>query len=380
MSLYLTPARGVPSLSGPRRALIAAVAEGGMPGIAAIVADRNGIIHESCHGFARSDSIWRLFSMTKLVAGYGLAHLAASGRIDLDAPVADYVPEFVQLRVLDGFDGDQPILRAPASAATVRQLASHSSGCVYPLWNAALRLYAQKTGLGPPDTNSLAGLLAQPLAFDPGTEWGYGTGTDWLGLVLQAVTGERVEDWFAREVFAPLGMAGTCFALDTEAEAHLVPVFKARDGIYAPTEIRPAQNPEHYGLGNALFGPAADYMTFLRAVLAAEGPVADLLFTPTGPAPVMPIPTTHPGTSADVALFPGTPLGHSIGGLMTLADVPGKRRAGSLGWAGLLNTHYWIDREAGIAAVLMMQHLPFADAGAMAVYDAFERAVYAELG
>jgi CubicO group peptidase (beta-lactamase class C family) len=90
-----------------------------------------------------------------------------------------------------------------------------------------------------------------------------------------------------------------------------------------------------------------------------------------------PMRTVMPQISADVDLFPGVTMKHSIGFALNMADIPGKRPAGSMGWAGVLNTHFWVDPASDVAGVILMQHLPFVDPKALSLYDAFERAVYA---
>ena len=154
-------------------------------------------------------------------------------------------------------------------------------------------------------------------------------------------------------------------------------------------DLVPPPDPEVYGMGHALYSTPADYLTFLRLFLnrgranghtiLSEASVDAMLANSIGDLTIGKMTTTAPGLSADVELFPGVPITHSFGFVRTEADVPGMRHAGSQGWAGVLNSHYWFDPAANVAAVIMTQALPFADPRFMDTYAAFERAVYAEM-
>ena len=134
-------------------------------------------------------------------------------------------------------------------------------------------------------------------------------------------------------------------------------------------------------MGAALFGTVPAFLNLLAAILRGDllSPKATeaLFANRTADLHFGPMKTANPAATADVDFFPGVPKSFAYAGLRMEADVPGARRAGSVAWAGMQNTHFWIDRESGLAAVLAMQHLPFVDENAMAVYDQVEQAVYA---
>lgn len=374
-----------------------AVADGRVPGAVAMVADRSGVIHASAHGKRAAgaaeamtlDATFRLFSMTKAVASVAALRLVEEGLIGLDDPVGDHVPEFDALQVLDGFDGDAPILRAPAGRATIRQLMTHTAGPVYEMWDANQKKYLKVTGLPRMSSGAREAFGAYPLAFDPGTRFGYGVSTDWLGLVVEEVSGERIDAVLRREIFAPLGMDATGVECSPEMGAKLVGGHMRGPEGFAEIDAAPPDQPEVYCMGQALYGTGGDYLRFLRMLLGggaldgarvlSEDGAALLLSNQTGDLPIGHFTSVSPGASASAEFFPGARKSHSLACLRVEDDVPGMRRAGSCGWAGLMNTHYWIDPTAGICAVLMMQQLPFMEPGAASVYEAFERAVYAEL-
>ena len=194
--------------------LQAAVDGGVVPQVVAIAADRDGPIYEGAAGpraVGESDPVtpdtqFRIASMTKMVATVAALQQVERGNLDLDAPVEQYRPEFADLQVLDGFDGDEPRLRPPATKATVRQLASHTSGLSYWFWNADMVHFEALTGT-PNALSGKRGMFTLPLVGDPGTLYEYGINTDWLGLVVEAASGQALDAYFAEHILGPLGMS-----------------------------------------------------------------------------------------------------------------------------------------------------------------------------
>ncbi len=378
----------------PRRDVLeAAVARGDAPFLVGMVADAGGVAFAGAAGEAAPgsaagpDTVFRVFSFTKAVAAVAAMIEVERGRLDLDAPVTAYVPEFGQIRVLDGWDGETPRLRAPRTPVTVRQLMTHTSGFAYSHWSAEMKRYRAASGL-PAMASGARAALFYPLAGDPGTAWRYGIGIDWLGLVIEAAAGRPIEALCAEGIFAPLGMGATAFDLDDVLRARLARAWsRAPAGGFAPLEIAPPPATEFRGMGDALYSTPADYLRFLRLFLGggavdgarvlSEVSVAAMLANQIGALRVAPMISTSARVSADVPFFPGVPLSHSLIGPRVEADVPGMRRAGAQGWSGLLNMQWWVDPRAGLAAVVMTQTLPFMEPGFAASYAAFERAVYA---
>ena len=362
-------------------------ARGDVPFVVGMVADAAGTRWAGAAGEAGPDTVFAVFSMTKAVGAVAAMILADRGRLDFDAPVAAILPEFGDLRRLDGWDGEAPRLVPPARRATLRQLASHTSGLAYAMYSPEMLRFLRATGLPPPTSGQLRALQA-PLVCEPGTRWLYGTGIDWLGRVVEAIDGRRIDRFVTEEILVPLAMTSSGFEPTPAMQARLAPAFRrGTDGGFEPIEHRPPAHPEFYGMGHALYASPADYLRFLRMLLGggaldgarilSEGAVATLLAAQPGTQGAGTLASAHPRSTADLDLFPGTPKSHSLAALRVEADVPGMRRAGAQGWAGILNTHYWIDPASGLAAVLMTQTLPFVEPGFMRLYGEFERAVYA---
>ncbi len=365
-----------------------------LPFVVGMVASSQGMIFSGTAGeaakgrMAAEDTVFRIFSMTKAIGALAAMILIDRGRLSMDTPVADILPAWNDLRVLDGFDGDTPVMRAPATQATMRHLATHTSGLEYEFWNADMPKYLEATGL-PTILSGLRESLNYPLTSDPGTRWGYGPGIDWLGQAVEAVDGRRIDAFCREEIFEPLGMHDTAFEPDG-MEARLSDVsIRGEDGEFAPFELAPPPRPEVYGMGHALYSTAPDYLRFLRMVLnggeldgnrvLSQAAVQDMLANQMQGLEFRPMISVAPPLTADVDLFPGQKLTHGFAFLRNEEPVPGKRSAGSLGWAGVCNTHYWIDPARDVAAVIMTQSLPFVEPPMLKTYDAFERAVYADL-
>jgi CubicO group peptidase (beta-lactamase class C family) len=371
-----------------------AVDKGAVPNVVAVAADRDGIIYEGAAGPlttdgaepVSADSEFRLASMTKMVATVVALQLVEQGALDLEAPVARYCPEFDDLKVLTGFDGDVPRLRDPASRATVRHLITHTSGLGYWLWSDALVRWEQVTGT----PNVMAGsnaIFGAPLLADPGTAFIYGINTDWLGRVIESISGLTLDVAVKQGVTGPLGMDQTTFLMDEAQRAVSTPVHvKGDDGQWVSMGEMLNQSPDYWAGGHGLYSTPRDYIRFERALLrggeldgtrilqeatvdaAFRNQIGDLEF----PAHM---PTADPGATCDVTLGPGLKWGYGL--LLNPTDMPGQRRAWSGSWAGLCNTHFWVDRTSGICASIYSNFLPFATPEGFQLYVDFETALYA---
>jgi CubicO group peptidase (beta-lactamase class C family) len=363
-----------------------AVSSGAVHGVTALVVGREGVLYEHTAGDANGDTLFRNASMTKAVATTAALQLVEQGRLDLDATVESILPEFGELQVLDGFDGDEPRLRAPATQATVRQLMTHTAGLGYFFLSEDLLRYAAATGLPSPLEGKREALNA-PLVRDPGTMWEYGVNTDWLGLVVERISGQSLGAYLAEHVWGPLGMTDSTFTLDDAQRARLLPVrMRGADGSLGPTDIElPAEFDWEAG-GHGSYGSAHDYARFIQAWLN-DG--ADILSRETVELALsdhiegIPMPeimrSAMPELSNDVPSLP-VPQGWGLGFHLMKVDLPGMRSAGTGDWAGIFNSYYWIDRAAGVGGLFMTQVLPFFDDRIIETLMGFEVAVYEQVG
>jgi CubicO group peptidase (beta-lactamase class C family) len=374
-----------------------AINAGKVPGLVAMAANRDGVFFEAAVGTRgvdtseamQVDSIHRIFSMTKAIGTCAAVKLIEGGALNLNIPAADILPDFANLQVLEGFDGDTPKLRAPKTQATIRHLATHTSGLEYEFWNGDIAKYLEVTG-HPTILSGLKQSLNYPLGFDPGTKWGYGPSTDWLGQVVEAVSGKRIDACCKEFLFEPLGLKDTLFEC-TGAHRERLVTAHAHDetGALVATELEAPSEPEIYGMGHALFSTAPDYMRFLRMLLNGgelDGTrilkpetVAMMCENHIGDLTMEKMETVAPPLSASVDFFPSVTKKWGLGFMYNEEDIPGMRSAGTQSWAGVLNTHMWWDRTTGVAGIIFMQHIPFADETALQIYGDFEQAVYASL-
>ena len=363
-----------------------AVSKGSVHGIAAVVVDRSGLLFHHAAGEAGERTMFRNASMTKAVATTAALQLVEQGRLSLDATIESILPEFGQLQVLDGFNGDEPRLRPPASKATVRQLMTHSAGLGYFFVNEKLMRYHQVTG----EPNPLSGLkrsLSVPLVNDPGTAWEYGVNTDWLGLIVEKLSGQTLSGYLKQNVYGPLGMNDSTFAPTAEQRDRLLRVMQRQgDGKLAPATLDLPPTSEWDAAGHGSYGTVQDYGRFVQAWLN-DG--AGILGAPTVrmafqnhlghiKLPEL-MKSMMPELSNDVPALP-VPQGWGLGFHLTLADLPGMRSSGTGDWAGVFNSYYWIDRSKAIGGVLMTQLLPFFDMPVIETHMGFEMAVYQQVG
>jgi CubicO group peptidase (beta-lactamase class C family) len=369
-----------------------------VPGIVAGATTDTGEIYHGAFGTRAlpdgapvgADTIFAIASMTKALTSTAAMQLVEQGRLRLDAPISEVLPPLAKPQVLDGFDASgAPRLRPAKSPVTLRQLLTHTAGYGYDTWNRELDQALPKLDLQRMPRNPDE-LTRMPLVFDPGTRWNYGINTDLVGLAVEAASGQRLHHYMAEHVCQPLGLTDTTFVLSDARRARLTHMHARQpDGSVALAEWPVGNEPGYCMGGGGLCSTAHDYLRFLRALLnggTLDGArilkpetVADMGRNHMGALDVLPMRSAVPTRSNDCELFPGMVKKWGLGFLINTEAVPGARSAGSLTWAGLFNTYFWLDPTRKVAGVILMQILPFADPAALATFDKFERAVYAGL-
>ena len=363
------------------RVLRKGIDTGDVPGVVAVAATRDGPVYEAAFGKRALpggpdmtvDSVFWIASMTKAVTSTAAMQLVERGKLALDAPIADVLPELRSPKVLEGFDeSGEPRLRPAARPITLRHLVTHTAGFGYDIWNPDLLRYEEKKGI--PGVTSCENLaLTTPLTFDPGEKWDYGINIDWIGKAVERVSGQKLGAYLRDNLFGPLGMTDTAFKIGPEQRKRLVGMhIRGADGGLSPMPFEIPQEPEFEMGGGGLYGTATDYLAFARMFLN-DGRAAD------GDINVRLLKTAIPAYSNDAEFFPGMVKKWGLGFMISTERVPGRRSAGSLTWAGLGNTYFWIDPAKGVAGVILMQLVPFADAKALSLYDKFENALYTSL-
>jgi methyl acetate hydrolase len=358
-------------------------------GVVVMAADRKGVTYQGAFGLAnigeakplKMDSMFRIASMTKAVTSTAAMQLVEQGRFAVDDPVEKYLPELSKLQVFESFDSATGTykLRPATKAITVRHLFTHTSGFGYGFTSATIRDFKPRPGEEYP--------AGGPLLFEPGERWHYSVSTDWLGRLVEKVSGLPLEDYFQKNILGPLKMADTSYFLPKDKEARLTSVNRRlADGSLVKDSVQPPTSGFKPIGGGGLISTAGDYIRFTRAflnggeldgarVLSANS-VAQMGQNAIGALGVPALKTAMPERSDDFSFIADGRDKWGLGFLITVDAVPGKRSAGSLSWGGINNTYYWLDPARGLTGVIMMQFLPFADRRALAVYDTFERGVY----
>ena len=373
-------------------------AEAPVAGVVAMVTDRSGNIYEGAAGKRRidgdaaitTDDVFALFSTTKAITATAALQLVEEGQLDLDRPASDYAPEIGELQVIEGFDDDgAPRLRPPKSIPTTRQLLTHTGGFGYDFFDEVYSRLADEQGQ-PSVITATKAALTTPLLFDPGERWQYGTNLDWVGQVVERLRGKRLGEVFEERIFAPLGIENMSFVLREDFRPRLAEMHaRNADGSLTPMDFELPSPPEVDFGGHGLYGTVGDYMTFIRMWLNdGAGEHGRVLKQETvemavqnhlGDLPVTMLPGVIPSLSNDAEFFPGQSKSWSLPFMINNEQAPTGRPAGSLGWAGLANLFYWIDRKNGYGGYWATQILPFGDPTSFTKYMDFETALYRSL-
>jgi CubicO group peptidase (beta-lactamase class C family) len=361
-----------------------------LPGAVGMVVDRDGVRFSEALGVAdvdgrtpvELDTQFQIASMTKALVTLAAMQLVEAGQLELDAPVGKQLPELADAQVLTGFgENGQPQLRPAARPITLRHLLTHTAGLGHFFIHPPVLQYFAATGMPAPGTRAS---ITMPLMFDPGESWEYAVGIDWAGLAIEAVTGRRLGDYMAEHIFEPLGMTRTGFyqtAPDGLAQVHV------RDESCL-LKVKPMflSGGEFDMGGGGLIGTAPDYARFVRAVLRggeldgnrvlSEAGLAEMARNQVAPLRAGYMGSAMPALAAPYDTFPDQYTGWGLGFLINPETGPNGRSPGSLAWAGIFNSYYWIDPAKGVGGVFMSQLSPFGDPGALAAFAALERIAY----
>jgi CubicO group peptidase (beta-lactamase class C family) len=382
------PEQGVAALS---RFLGAAVAQGDVPGIVAMVVNRDEVLYHEAFGRQNvakdvpmaKDAIFRIASMTKPMTSVAVMMLVEEGKLALDDQASTYVPAFRSPKVLAGVDQRTATFatRPATRPITIRHLLTHTSGIGYTWSDPSLALVQKQTGQGS-ETDL-------PLLHDPGVRWTYGAGTKVLGDIVETITGRRIDAFIDARISRPLGMQDTAFVVPPDKHARVVTTLQKANGAFSETQNPPAISSPVRGDGG-LHATAADYGRFLQMLLnrgqrdgvrlLSERTVRDMTRNQIGRVVVQEQPSANPALSKPYPLGAGEDtwgLGFQVAA--PRSPKPNMRRPGSYTWAGIFNTHFWVDPREEIGVILLMQVLPFYDEGAIRVLTGFEELVYTHL-
>ena len=380
------PSQGVSALSA---VLQTATGRGDVPGVVVAVVNRSGTLYHEAFGRSSTvrdtpmakDTIFNMASMTKPITSVAIMMLVDDGKLRLDDEVARYLPKYKDPLVITRFNAaDGSYETRPARRPiTIRHLLTHTSGIGYGFSSATVAALTQKT---------MQSELDLPLLFDPGESWAYGASTRVLGHVVEAISGQRIDAFLESRILGPLGMRDTSYAVPAAKHARVVAVnARGADGAFVERPT-PTALPANVAGDGGLYGTAGDYALFLRMLLnrgtlgttriLSERSAETIFDNHTGRVVVQPQTSTNQGLSRDFPLGAGKDR-WGLGFQLAADRVPNRRSPGSGTWAGIFNTHFFIDPDREIGVVVMMQTLPFYDEASMRVYAAVEDAIYRHL-
>jgi CubicO group peptidase (beta-lactamase class C family) len=366
------------------------IAKRKIPAVSAMAATKDKTLYRGAFGTRDAsgvpvtpDSIFAIASMTKAIATTAALQMVERGKVQLDEDASKHLPQLANLDVLRGFDsGGKPILSPAKSAVTLRQLLTHTSGFCYDIWDGDMFRYVTETKGQP------ASSKPGPLMFEPGTRWQYGQGIDWAGRLVESISGKNLEEYLQSEILGPLEMHDTSYILPAAKFDRLVATYQRQpDGSLTQYPRKLPDPPKTFNGGGGLYSTTADYVRFMQMILnRGQGinkarilhpeTVAMMQINQIGSLSAGKMKSYRPATSSDVDIQPGATEKWGLGFLINTTPYAGGRSAGSLAWAGIDNTFFWIDPKRSLCAVIMMQFLPFVDKEAIGLLGDFEKAVY----
>ena len=371
--------------------LVQAIESAGLAGATAMIVDKDGVRFSGAWGQAnveagtpmQLDTICQIASMTKAIVSVAAMQLVEQGKLTLDGPIGDVLPELATAQVLTGFDDDgTPQLRPAKRPITLRHLLTHTAGFGYHFVQIEVLQYLQATGMPAPGS---MGNYTTPLLFDPGEKWEYGVGTDWVGFAIAAASGMTLGSYLEKRIFEPLGMTDTAFRQtmpDGAAAVHT----RGPDGGLDVLSINLGSGEVQSG-GGGLSSTTPDYGRFLRMILrggeldgariVSAETIAEMSRNQIGELRAGYMGTAIPEIAQPYDTFPDQHTGWGLGFLINPDALEGRRSANSLAWAGIFNSYYWIDPTKSVAGVFISQLSPFGDPGALTAFETLERMAYA---
>jgi methyl acetate hydrolase len=392
---YTIRSAGLPTLNTSAAAAIdrmfrSAVDKGEIPGVVAAVTNKDRILYLKAFGKQNvgqgipmsRDTVFRIASMTKPITSVGVMMLYEQGKLRLDDAAGDYVPSLKGREVIASFnESDATYTTRPAEKEmTIRHLLTHTSGLGYPFTSYTVLGIQQKSGTNPVD---------MPLLFDPGTKWTYSASTAVLGTIVEKLSGQSIEEFDQAKIFRPLGMGDTSYFLADDKAGRLATVHQ-REATGLVESPNPAKYAPSVRGDGGLLSTASDYSAFLQMFLNEGSLRGTRLLKPEtvrlmtsnqiGSVVLETMPAAIPRQS-DTFPFGAGKDKFGLGFQITVTDgtATHERGAGSYTWAGIDNTHFWVDPKNGIGVVILTQVLPFYNRTSMDVMKRFEKLIYEHL-
>ncbi|MFW8591915.1 serine hydrolase domain-containing protein [Glaciecola sp. 2405UD65-10] len=360
-------------------------------GTVSLVARNGEIVHFNAHGLRNresgekmtTDTIFRIYSMTKPVTAVAALSLWEQGKFHMNDPISKYLPELKNLKVYVSGSGDNMVLEDAQSPVRIIDLFMHTAGFSYGFSNSEVdKLYRASpvgNGTATPDT-VLSELAKLPLNHQPGTQWNYGVNTDVIGFLVEKLSGKKLGDYMQETIFEPLGMVDTGFYVKPENHARFAQIYGAGDkGQTVALDSEPLgdylTDPAIHNAGGGLTSTAKDYLAFAQMLLNGGEYKGKRIL---GRKTVQYMRSNH--LSKDLLPFSKDAQGEGYGLAVSVTVDENQLRfmgsTGDYGWSGAASTYFRIDPKENMVILSMTQFLPI---GFHAYHDDFRNVVYQAL-
>jgi CubicO group peptidase (beta-lactamase class C family) len=355
------------------------VDDGKIAGAIVTVARKGKIVLNEAVGFAdidadkpmRTDSLIRIYSMSKPITSTAVMMLVEQGKIGLDDPVSQYIPELANPQVYVSGDGEDAKFEPAQREVTVRDLLRHTSGYTYGFFgNSYVDKQYRKAMILLPNVDlaaTVAKIGKQPLLNQPGTVFNYSVSTDVLGRLVEVVSGQTFDKFLSENIFKPLNMNDTGFFVNAESQDRLVNNYRlAADNKTLEVEdaaetSRYLKPPKLLSGGGGLVSTAGDYIRFCQLILNQGELDGTRLLEPE--TVEMMTQNQLPASAPDVIMQglkrKGTGFGLGFSTVYGETTASSPVPVGELGWGGAASTHFWLSPTDDLAVVVMTQRMPF---------------------
>ena len=331
------------------------------------------------------NSLFRMASMTKPITAYLTLAVLHDNRIDVHKNVGTYLPEINKLKIAYK-EGTTIKYKQNDVPISFHHLLNCTSGHAYEHHDPLISELVSEKEVAPMKNGDDAFLKA-PLVFTPGSHWGYGISYGWLGKAIEAISGLTLDENLKKYLCNPLGLKQTSFAPEQSRKEILAPVyFRDEEGSYSDitTKITLGFNPFHYG-GGGLTSTLSDYLKILQFFLKVmksygEDSIVSYMFrNQIDNLAISPLKSFNKSLTLDCEIYPNVEKHWGYGLLINSKKIAKKREAGSGGWAGVLNTYFWVDPKSDVAGVFLTQTLPCYSQNLLNAFEKFEELAYKRL-
>jgi len=341
-----------------------------------------------------TDTVMWIASMSKGITSFAAMLCVDRGLVGLDDDLSTLIPELKNVQIIDRskpFEDGNYSFKPAQKKITLRHMLTHSNGLIYSHWYEHGKIYSEKHGISNGSEGNRSSFKF-PSWHEAGEEWHYGLGIDYAGLTIEAVTGKKLGDFMAENIFKPLGMTKTSFNMTPELKENFMsPYTRDANGTLVPIDnpIWPEKSYVEQEMGGGgLFSTASDYSKWLTMILNdGKAPDGTVIIRPetlklalTGTLePAAKVSCNEAHMKTQPTKWPKVKRDYALIGMTFEEDLPTGRAAGTVQWDGAPSCHWFVDRKNDIGAVQTVQMMPFGDPEVQSLFVEVEYAIYKNL-